>query len=211
MKGFKMKMLIKTLVVSVLMLSSLQAGDVKLSLEKTGVEINAGSAGKFILQVPTLGAVGNDGFENPVVEVSGKKATAKYPSGALLEMELAENEISCTFWAIPDHANSWMFVMTIPGKFSDGGKFGLGGKPIEDFPAVAGTSQFLTTGNTAKTFTLLGPGGDGFSINATTNWYGMQDNRAKGWGNQFVYSFLYDIRAYPGVTEFKIQIGRPKP
>lgn len=206
-----MNLFYRIMLVSGLMLSPLQAGDVKLSLEKNGVEIHAGAAGKFVLQVPTLGAVGNDGFEKAVVDVSGKKATAKYPGGALLEMELSGDEVVYRFSSIPAHANSWMFLLNIPGSFSEGGKFGLEGKPVQDFPAVAGTKQHIITGHKAEKLILVAPVGDGFALSSTTNWFGMQDNRAKGWGNQFVYSFLYDIRAYPGVTEFKIRVESYKP
>jgi len=188
--------------------SSVLAGPVKVSLEKTGIEIDAGGKDKVTIQYPILGAIGNDGSEKAEFKVSGRKAEAKYPSGATMEIELSgSDELTCKFSKVPDFMTCFKFSTVLPSdSYAGKAKFQVGGAPLQEFPATPGKEQFLIKGTKAGEFNLETPNHGAFTLIMATNWFEMQDNRAMGWGNQFIYSFFYDTKAYPGATEFKIQI-----
>lgn len=203
----------KTWVVAALILNAslqLWAANPKLELLPEGIKIDAGRAGTFVLGYPVLNI--SDESQKPVVDISPKnKLAAKYESGARMEIEVSGNEVTCRFSDVPEFGRSWQCFLPIPGNFINGGKYALAGKEPVEFPKEKGTDQHLEKGESGGKLTLLPPGGGGFTLDAVTNWYGLQDNRVNGWGNDFVYSFLYDIKAHPGVREFKIVFESAKP
>jgi hypothetical protein len=186
------------------------AGDPKLGLLPEGIQIDAGKAGTFVLGYPVLNI--SDESQKPVMDISTKnKAVAKYESGARMEIEVSGNQVTCRFAEVPEFGRSWQCYMPIPGGFINGGKYALAGKEPVEFPKEKGKDQHLEKGESGGKLALFPPGGGGFTLETVTNWYGMQDNRVNGWGNNFVYSFLYDIKAHPGVREFKITFESAKP
>ena len=103
-----------------LLLSCLLAGFVplaeaqqspKLAVEEGGLRIEAGSAGKFLLPVPTLRTSDQDyKGEKAVVEANGSNGlTAKYPSGAQLDITLEGDEVFYRYQNVPGGAAGFQF------------------------------------------------------------------------------------------------------
>jgi hypothetical protein len=146
--------------------------------------------------------------EKPAYELSGGRAVMKYPSGAKMEYETRDGELICRYSDLPETASGLMFQMILPIKLKDGGKYAFGEDALKEFPQEKG-GQFVKTGQRDK-FVLVDASGDGFSLEAITNWYGLQDNRVFGW-QAFAYTFLYDVKAYPGKSELAIKAVLWKP
>jgi hypothetical protein len=164
-----------------------------LSIVAKGVEIDAGSAGKFVLEPPEL-TLADGSKEKPVFEVlSDSEGTAQYPSGAAVTFQTSTGEIRCRY-EVPDDAKSLMFVMFVPMRFNQGGTFSFGGEARE-FPADL-DKQHVATGKGSEPFTLLDPQGTGLEITAPIHWQAVQDNRKFGWPI-FVYQALRDVKASP--------------
>lgn len=186
---------------------STQAEDLPLSVVPKGVEIDAGSTGRFVLEPPDLNLDGGS-REKPVFEVvSETEGLAKYPGGASVKYQINGAEIACEFSA-PDGAKSLMFQMLIPIAFSQGGKYAFGGGDPQEFPAEL-SNQFAGTAGGREEFTVVDALGDGFSVQAPANWQALQDNRKFGW-QTFAYQFLYDLKANAGKTTFVITVAPAK-
>lgn len=160
----------------------------KLAVEEGGIRIEAGSAGKFLMPVPTLRTSDQDyKGEKAVVEANGSNGLiAKYPSGAQLDITLAGDEVSYRYQNVPGGAVGFQFQTRIPINFNAGGKFALGDKPAEAFPETKG-AQIIRDGY-AKKFAVMAPSGDGFTIAMPGEYQQVQDNRVFGWS---VFMHIY--------------------
>jgi len=175
----------------------------KLALVKKGVEIDAGEMGRFVLEAPVLVTGGNQNMK-PNFEVLGERGEARYANGAVFQIELEGNEIRCSFKDMPqDVKGAFKFIMEIPISFSEGGKFQLGSKDLQEFPMDATGEQFLVSG-TNSNFSFADSDGHGLTLIVQTHWFGLQDNRMFQ-TKSFSYQFLIDPQAVSG-TDFTIRV-----
>jgi hypothetical protein len=161
-----------------------------LKADEKGVEINADSMGQFVLEVPEL--MLKDGKrEKPVSTLNGDQLTVSYASGLALEynVDRAENKIAVKFSKVPAVAKSLRFLMYVPMKFHQGGKYGFDGK-MKEIPQAVG-EQFLQQGG-ATTFTISDPMGESFTLTTPGGWQGLQDNRVFNW-QIYVYAYHFDF------------------
>ncbi|WFB37805.1 hypothetical protein P3T73_08545 [Kiritimatiellota bacterium B12222] len=178
-----------------LMASSVQADKLSLTVVDKGVEIDAGSTGKFIIGAPPL-TLENGKTEKATFTVNSKSSgEATYPCGAELKLQIKGDEIQYEY-DIPDNGKSFMFDMLIPIKFNQGGEYALGKSELQEFPEEH-QGQFLTQGNGKSAFTLLNAKGKGFSLETQGHWQALQDNREFDWPI-FVYKVLVDLKAAQG-------------
>lgn len=187
--------------------SSSRAEELPITVVAKGVEIDAGSVGRFVIEPPDRN-LETGGREQAAFEaVSETEGIAKYPSGASITYRIDGREILCEF-SDPGDAKSFLFQMLVPIKFSQGGKFTFGSGEARDFPAEL-SEQFAGTAGGREKFSIVDALGDGFSIQAPANWQALQDNRKFG-AQTFAYQFLYDLKANAGKTTLVITVAPVK-
>lgn len=175
----------------------------KLSLVKKGVEIDAVEMGRFVLEAPVLVTGVNQNMK-PDFQVLGERGEAHYANGTVFQIELEGNEIRCSFRDMPtDVKGSFKFIMEIPISFSEGGKFQLGSKDLQEFPLDTAGEQFVASG-TNSNFSFVDNDGHGLTLLLQTHWFGLQDNRIFQ-TKSFSYQFLIDPQAVSG-TDFTIRV-----
>lgn len=181
----------------------LRAGEVKLSLNKKGVEIDAGKGAVFTLQAPLLAYPG----DKTVKPESYKDGEARYPGGTIFRYEIKDDEVRCSYEKLPDDGHSFKFLMEVPMSFLKGGTYTLG-KDTQEVPDNITTEQFLMTGQ-AEDFSFANKDGRGLKVEVVSNWYGLQDNRV--WNTEsFSYQFLIDTKAVSG-KDFPIKFKAVSP
>lgn len=186
-----------------LSLPSALADDLPLTVIAKGVEIDAGSVGKFVIEPPNL-VLENGITEKPVFEtLSATEGVAKYSNGAEVKYQVSGREILCQY-SVPPDGKALMFQMLVPIKFGQGGKFAFGSADLKDFPADH-TGQFVGTAGGKEPFSIVDALGDGFTVEFPGNWQAVQDNRKFGW-QTFVYQFLYDLKARAGGNSVVITV-----
>lgn len=179
------------------------ADELPLTVITKGVEIDAGSAGVFVLEPPNVVLEGGK-TEKPVFEaVSASEGVAKYAGGAEVKYQVRGREIICQY-SIPDDGKALMFQMLVPIKFNQGGKFSFGNEELNDFP-VEHTGQFVSTASGREPFSVVDAMGDGFTLQSPGNWQAVQDNRKFGW-QTFAYQFLYDLKASAGKNSLTVTV-----
>jgi hypothetical protein len=162
-----------------------------LSVSDQGVVIDAGSMGKFTLDAPSFSVSGGGKAEKPVVEKKGDMAgIARYPSGLELEFNTLPNRVNFRFRNGPPKGKSFKFAMRFPIKFHQGGGYAVDGGPVQPLPAVLG-DQFVAKGN-AKSFSLVDPMGQGFTLSTPGGYFELQDNREFNW-QVFEYHWFHNV------------------
>lgn len=181
----------------------------ELSLSNNGLVIDAGAAGTFTLPVPGLriGATDYSG-EQPAFELKDGTLIAKYPSGAELQMTVANKDktAAVSFTGVPAGAKAFVFQMHVPIRYSTGGKFVLGKKPPLAFPETK-QAQIIGDG-WAESFTLADPAGGGFRITTPGDYQQVQDNRLFNWP-VFVHIYNYTFASQAGKNSFTFIFGPP--
>lgn len=187
-----------------LAISPTLADDLPLTVIDKGIEIDAGSVGKFVIEPPNL-TLEDGKIEKPAFEAASEtEGVAKYPNGAEVKYQVNGREIYCQY-SVPADGKALMFQMLVPIKFSQGGKYAFGDGDLEDFPAEH-TEQFVATDSGRETFSVVDALGDGFTVQFPGNWQALQDNRKFGW-QTFAYQFLYDVKAHPGGNNVTITVA----
>lgn len=122
----------------------------ELKLVQEGLEVNAGSIGKFIMDYPAF----LDGASKPVHKLiektpAGKTATLRYEGGGRVDIALgAAGEVTVKFDAIPAEAKTVELAIQIPIGFNQGGKWRMADKEAA-FPVQKPASPHLFQGNTS--------------------------------------------------------------
>lgn len=194
---------------------SLKAADPALSLSEAGVKIDIGPGGTYTLLVPTLKLTDKDyQGEKAVIELKDGKIEAKYPSGAELQMALADGKksVEVSFSGVPAGSKGLLFVTQIPIRYSTGGQYALGKKNLEAFPEIK-EKQVFADGH-SESFTLIDPSGSGYKLNLPADYQQLQDNRVFGWA-VFMHLYHYNFSVQQGRTSFKLRFegasGAPAP
>ncbi|PTY02938.1 hypothetical protein DB346_07965 [Verrucomicrobia bacterium LW23] len=179
--------------------------DPKLSLSEKGIQINAGPAGTFTMQVPGLRVNDKDYTgEKPVTELTGDTLVAKYPSGAEVKITLDSSTAEISVIGAPASAKALVFVTMIPIQFNGGGKAAIGKKGQVAFPEEK-DKQLITDG-WGETFTLIDPSGEGYAIAMPGDYQQVQDNRVFNWA-VFAHIYNYSFAAQKGKTNFTLRFG----
>ncbi len=155
----------------------LSAADV--TLNPKGLVINGGKELRSaILDYPALTTQGKDERRTPdKVDISGNRATLRYPGGAQLELNFAADgaaQIHATGLAANDSGIS--FRTTLPVALAGMARWSIDGSPAKPLPATAGADAFIWRGD-AKRFTLTDAAGKGFSVVMPHGYQQLQDNR----------------------------------
>ena len=175
----------------------------KLSLSEEGAVIDAGSAGQYLLPPPGLQLKADQyGGEKGVAELRDGALAVKYPSGAVLTMSTAGEELKFTFSGVPQGARCWVLDMHLPIRLNTGGKFILGDKAPQDFP-LAKDKQILGDGG-ASSFSVIDPSGDGFKMILPADFCQVQDNRVFNW-SVFVFMYYYNLAGREGQNSFTVK------
>lgn len=179
-----------------------------LTADEKGVQIDAGSAGKFLLPVPRLG-MGADDYkgEIPAIEYDGgQSVTGRYPSGAEIRISVNGARVECEFKGVPEGAKGFMFHTQIPLRFNSGGQFRLGDNSPQPFPEQQ--EKQLVGQGTAAQFTLLDGSGAGFRVVTPKDYQQVQDNRIFG-APVFVHILNYTFNNHGGKTAFSLAFEPP--
>ncbi|MDR1191316.1 MAG: hypothetical protein LBK60_06605 [Verrucomicrobiales bacterium] len=184
---------------------SVTRGAPALRLVDKGVELNTSGMGQFILETPELRFSGGRG-EKPAATLANDTLTVQYPSGLTLDctVDAAAGRVACHFTGAPAGAEALRFLLYIPLKFNQGGKFAFDGQWRDIPPAKA--AQFLHQGS-ATTFSVADPLGESITVATPGGWQGLQDNRVFDWP---VYVYVYHYN-FMGKTEgwfgFTVKFG----
>lgn len=180
-----------------------------LVLEKGGVAIDTGSAGRFLLRAPEY-ASGQKALKSSCAVQPDGAATITYPNGFVLRVAVSapSGEVRFSFDDPAPAGDSLKFLLILPISFNQGGRYAMAGDPFADFPS-AFAAQLLVHGE-AQGVALLAPGGAGFSIATPEGWQAVQDNRKWKW-EAFAWTYNYDFNKVPGRREFTFKISSIEP
>jgi len=205
-----MKKLLLLLACGLAVLASARAG-VSLSLDPKGVAIEAGTAGRFV--VPAPDHTGGGQTLKPVWTPSddGKTGRITYENG--FEVRVTIDSVSGTItydYADASFApgSALRFMTLIPISFNEGGRYSVDKAPLVEFP-VDFVDQLLVRGEATRV-DIVGPLGEGFSVDAPACWQAIQDNRKWGW-KAFAWVYLYDLNKVPSRRAFTFKISAIKP
>ena len=126
-----------------------RAAALDLKLGHDGIEIEAGSIGRFTLEYPAL-QDGSQKVLHKLIEktVTGKSAALRYEGGGRVDMTLgADKKVTVKFADIPPDTKTVELAMQIPIGFNQGGKWKIGDKQAA-FPVQKSASPHLYQGNT---------------------------------------------------------------
>lgn len=161
----------------------------KFKVSEKGVSIDAGAMGTFGLEAPILHT--SKGEEKPVYTMKGPgSAVFQYAGGLQLDCEAKNNQLNLHFTKGTPEARSFKFSMLVPMKFNQGGKYAFDAAAPKPLPFEKG-GQFVQHGN-ARTFTVVDPSNQGFTIETPGGYQGLQDNRNFGWA-VFGYQYQFDL------------------
>lgn len=119
-----------------------------LTFVHDGLEVDAGSLGKFVLEYPVL----SDAQQQPVHKLverkaAGTSATLKYEDGAQVQMSIGQGgQVTMTMSGIPTDVKHFDFQMQIPIAYNQGGSWKMGDKSGE-FPKTKPATPHLFQGH----------------------------------------------------------------
>jgi len=125
---------------------------VGLKLAQSGIEIDAGSIGKFVMDYPSFLDAGSKSVHKLIEKTpAGKTATLRYEAGGQIDMALgADGQVEVKFISVPADAKSVELAIQVPIGFNQGGKWKVGDK-TEAFPTVKPATPHLFSGNAILT------------------------------------------------------------
>jgi len=148
-----------------------------------GIDIDAGSLGKFTIEYPQL----LDGSQKPVHKLlekktTGKAATLKYDDGTELDVSVGNGgKVEMRFPHPPADVKNIDFEMHIPIAFNQGGKWHIGDKEA-DFPVTKPASPHLFQGH-APALRIQNFEGKILEVKVPENSFlQLTDNREWNWG-----------------------------
>ncbi|MEA3209621.1 MAG: hypothetical protein QOE70_2678 [Chthoniobacter sp.] len=146
-----------------------------------GIDIDAGSLGKFTIAYPAL----LDGKQQPQHKLVEKKAdpntaNLKYEGGAQLDLTFADGKLAMKFAQVPADVKFVAFDMHIPIAFNQGGSWVIGDKQGE-FPKEKPATPHLFQGHGAG-FKLTNFEGKALEFKVPEfAWLQLTDNREWNW------------------------------
>lgn len=159
------------------------------SVSEKGLRITAGPMGSFGIEAPTVRTA--KGEEKAVFTATGENTgTYQYASGMLLDCKADGEKVNFHFTKGTPDAKSLKFAMLIPMSFNQGGRYAFDSTPLAPLPFDKG-GQFVRKGN-ARTFTVVDPSNQGFTLTSPGGYTELQDNRTFGWA-VFGYHYYFDI------------------
>lgn len=142
----RMRFRIAFAVVCCLLVHRLDALDLRLGQD--GIEIDAGSVGRFTLEYPSF----QDGAQKTLHKLiektpAGKSAVLRYEGGGRVDMTVEPGgKVSVKFADVPGDTKTVELAMQIPIGFNQGGKWKIGGKEAP-FPVQKPANPHLFQGN----------------------------------------------------------------
>jgi hypothetical protein len=177
----------------------------QLSLSDKGIEIDGGTLGQLIFEVPGL-SLGDKDYkgEKAAAECKDGVVVAKYPSGAELQIKLTgKSSAAISFSNLPSQARSFVFVMHLPIRLGGGGKFALGKKAAILFPETKG-KQIVGDG-WAESLSVWDSSGTGIRLVMPGDYQQVQDNRVFNW-DVFAYIYYFKFSSQQGKSSFTIKV-----
>lgn len=174
-----------------------------------GVEVDAGTLGKFTIEYPTL--LGADQKEaHKIIEknADGKTATVKYDGGASVQVSVdGKGAISYTFEKLPADVKQIKTMAILPFTGLQGGTFKVGDKEEKEFPADKPAKPHLYQGN-AGSMTFKQADGTQIKVTAFREYSYLQltDNREWGWK---AYGFMTHTPYDPANPVMKMTVADP--
>lgn len=168
------------------------ADAVTFSLGENEVKVNAGVAGVFELELPRLSGIEPDKPIEVIRAADGKSMALKYAGGVTGKVTLeASRAIGVSLSGVPADAKGIQVGMYIPISYNSGGKWSIGGKAMQEFPAHKPAKPHLFQG-TADSIAVLHASGAGFSLSGfgQNSYQQLQDNREWNWGIYYWYALV---------------------
>jgi len=170
-----------------------------LALTDAGLEIEAGTLGKFTLGYPILLAEGEkQGVLKPIEKrVAGKQATVKYEGGGQLTLAIqGADTVAMEFSSLPAGVRKFRMDMLVDFGFSEGGTWQIGDGAPKLFPKEKPPRPFLFQGN-AETLRLTNAEGKSLSFRVPRwSFQQLQDNREWNW-QIFAWMFIAPLDPNP--------------
>ncbi len=154
----------------------------ELSFGQEGVEIDAGSIGKFTLEYPKFSDANYQEIHKLVQKnLTGKTAALKYEGGAQLDLTLATNgKLLLKFAHVPADVKTFQADLFIPFSFNQGGSWQMGDKEAP-FPQEKPAKPHLFQGGTT-TFRIRNYEGKSLVIQVPEySFLQLSDNREWNW------------------------------
>lgn len=135
-----------------LALSTTPASALELHLKQEGIEVDAGTIGRFVFSYPAFLDQSNQTI-HPIIEktVTGDSAMLRYEGGASFAIRVAKDGSATMEWdAISADVKSVELALQIPISFNQGGRWSIG-EADEAFPAQKPANPHLYQGGQTVT------------------------------------------------------------
>ncbi len=187
---------------------SAEAPALNTAVSERGIQIDAGSMGKFFFPVPALRRHEKDysGEKPAAVEVQGNTFVASYASGANVRGELfpAEQKVVFSFDGVPTGAWGFVALMTFPMSFNQGGRFSFDQAALTPLPESK--EKAIIQGTHASRFNIVDPLNHGLSIILPHDYHQLGDNRFFNWP-VFAGVFNFTFVTHPGQKSFEVKFA----
>jgi len=182
------------------------AEEAKLAFQLTdkGVEIDAGTMGKFAWEYPILGTQASPEARKIIERrVSGRKAALKYEGGGQIDLECAaDGAVTMTVAGLAADVTRLRTLMLIDFSYAGGGTWQVDRGQEQPFPGEKGkTFLFQDHG---RAITIKSPDGRTLTFAVPEYTYlQLQDNREWGW-KIFALQFFLPVNADTKMLQWKI-------
>lgn len=107
-------------------ITSLQAGEGLLGFRDDGIHLNAGSIGGLTMEWPELSGPGSKSLKPAGKRHEGGKATLTYPDGTVLTLAINGGELALSFDRMPAGIDGWRCNTNLPSSLRRGGTWAFG-------------------------------------------------------------------------------------
>ena len=170
-----------------------------------GVQLDAGSMGKFTVTWPAPGPALDKAHKLIEKKIVGNKATLKYEGGGQIELTLGpDGAIAMKFEAMPADVKHVRMEVPLDFNFSQGGTWKVDQGSETPFPKEKPAKPFLFQGH-GEQYTFKSIEGRTLAISVPKHTFAqLQDNREWGWKIFYLwYAFNYDRN----VSEYGVKLA----
>ena len=191
------------------LVSPLSAQTLKLSADTTGIVVDGGTCGSFVLPAPFFNGADKKDIKGVFTpSADGSSATVVYPDGFTVKVALSSEAgtITYSYGEVPEGSFALKLNSVLPVSYN-GGTYATDGGKAAPFPATP-DKQLIAQGTFAQ-LDFVGSTGEGLSFKVPATYQQLQDGRK--WGFEFIsWIYYYDFARYNGQTSFTIKISTLK-
>ena len=212
--------IIATLCSLALGFANAKAASPTLTLQTSGVRIDAGDLGAFTLGAPAL--KNTEGADVPLVartEKDERTAIYRFFDDTVVEVEVDDiaHRVTVSYPRHSANAKTIVFRAIVPFELRRGGTASFDGQQVP-FPLdlKTGPNGHQIWAGEAARFEMKSARGQVVAIEAPRNWQQLQDNRFWNGNTSFEWIYFHELNRNPNATQFSFEIeeiaaGAPAP